>query len=201
MLKENYTPLTLWPLPLWHWQDVVRGLYLGSLSPVINGPVRLNSPSQQLQLPLVARVCRMGPEVYGYEERKLSVRLSLENLFLRDLGYCVYCREQLSVRRSTTGRWATVDHVVPRSRGGGNSWKNVVLACQGCNVRKDNKTPEEAGMPLPLRPWSPTPEELLKLRLARGRLAHEAWRDFLTLPQNLPRVEEAINALLVQAAF
>jgi hypothetical protein len=95
---------------------------------------------------------------------------------------------------------ATVDHIMPRSRGGKNSWKNVVLACASCNAKKDNRTPQEAGMPLSIRPWSPTPAEILKLRLTRGRLAQEVWHEFLTPPTDLPRVDEVIHTFAAQAA-
>ncbi|PHX68413.1 MAG: HNH endonuclease [Cyanobium sp. Baikal-G2] len=69
--------------------------------------------------------------------------LTRRNLFHRDGHRCQYCgasAEQLSV-----------DHVVPRSRGGLDTWENVTTACLPCNVRKGNRTPREAAMPL-LRP-------------------------------------------------
>ncbi len=75
------------------------------------------------------------------------------NLFLRDDFTCQYCGK----------RWPTdhlsVDHVHPRSRGGTTTWENCVLACVGCNARKANLTPKEAGLRLlrqPVRPrWTP----------------------------------------------
>jgi 5-methylcytosine-specific restriction endonuclease McrA len=69
--------------------------------------------------------------------------LTRRNLFHRDghrCQYCGACADQLSV-----------DHVVPRSRGGLDTWENVTTACLPCNVRKGNRTPREAAMPL-LRP-------------------------------------------------
>jgi 5-methylcytosine-specific restriction endonuclease McrA len=48
-----------------------------------------------------------------------------------------------------------VDHVIPRSRGGGDTWDNVTTACLPCNVRKGNRTPREAGMPLARQPHRP----------------------------------------------
>ena len=49
----------------------------------------------------------------------------------------------------------TIDHVIPRSRGGKNDWLNLVTACKKCNQKKGNKTPEEAGMPLLKKPIVP----------------------------------------------
>ena len=64
----------------------------------------------------------------------------------RDRRRCAYC-----------GRTATtIDHVLPRSRGGGNSWLNTVAACGGCNQRKGDRTPAEARMPLRYAPSVPT---------------------------------------------
>lgn len=68
----------------------------------------------------------------------------------RDEYLCQYCNRRLTFRE------ATIDHIVPRSRGGKNHWSNCVTACKTCNRRKDNKTPEEAGMRLLRRPGLPT---------------------------------------------
>jgi hypothetical protein len=71
-------------------------------------------------------------------------------VFARDDYRCQYCS------RFITFREATIDHVVPRSRGGKNHWTNCVTACKNCNRRKDNKTPEEAGMKLLRKPGLPS---------------------------------------------
>ena len=64
----------------------------------------------------------------------------------RDRHRCAYCG----------GTASTIDHVVPRSRGGRNTWLNTVAACGGCNQRKDDRTPAEAGMRLRIKPAAPT---------------------------------------------
>ena len=50
---------------------------------------------------------------------------------------------------------ATIDHILPRSRGGGNTWENLVCSCVKCNVKKGNKTPLEANMTLLSKPRQP----------------------------------------------
>ncbi|WP_235735977.1 HNH endonuclease [Nocardioides alcanivorans] len=76
-------------------------------------------------------------------------------VFLRDGHRCAYCG-----RKATT-----LDHVVPRSRGGGWTWTNVVSACWECNGRKADRTPEEAGMPLRhATPYVPLVVELVRAR-------------------------------------
>jgi hypothetical protein len=85
-----------------------------------------------------------GRVVEGY-----SLPLCNKTLFRRDDHRCLYCGEQFS--RSGLTR----DHVLPTSRGGDNRWENLVAACHRCNWKKDNRTPEEAGMPLLAVPFKP----------------------------------------------
>ncbi|MEV4755655.1 HNH endonuclease [Micromonospora sp. NPDC049559] len=71
---------------------------------------------------------------------------SRSGVLARDQHRCAYC-----------GRFATtVDHVLPRSRGGRNTWRNTVAACYGCNQRKGDRTPAEADMPLRYEPVAPS---------------------------------------------
>ena len=70
-------------------------------------------------------------------------------LFRRDHHMCAYCGGEFE------GRNLTRDHVHPRSRGGSNAWENSVTACESCNHRKANRTPEEANMMLMYTPYRP----------------------------------------------
>lgn len=71
-------------------------------------------------------------------------------VMLRDLNMCQYCGE-------TPGRRElTVDHVIPRSRGGGHNWQNLVTACKHCNQKKGSQTPDEAMMQLRRKPYEPS---------------------------------------------
>jgi 5-methylcytosine-specific restriction endonuclease McrA len=79
-----------------------------------------------------------------------EVRFSRRNIFERDKNTCQYCGRRMPKTD------LTIDHVIPRSRGGYDAWDNLVLACMHCNVSKANRTPEEARMPLIKRPVKPT---------------------------------------------
>ena len=79
-----------------------------------------------------------------------SRSLSRKNILLRDHSTCQYCGRQSSPSE------LTLDHVLPRSRGGANTWLNTVAACGGCNQRKGDRTPSEARMPLRTAPAVPT---------------------------------------------
>jgi 5-methylcytosine-specific restriction endonuclease McrA len=85
--------------------------------------------------------------------RHIPVRLQVvtrKNIYLRDANTCQYCGSKLKSDD------LTLDHIIPKSRGGKSSWDNMVACCRVCNSRKDNRTPEEAGMPLLHRPLPAT---------------------------------------------
>ena len=67
-------------------------------------------------------------------------------MLLRDGRRCGYC----------AGHGTTVDHILPRSRGGRNTWLNTIAACEGCNQRKGDRTPAEAGMVLRFEATTPS---------------------------------------------
>jgi len=104
-----------------------------------------------------ARISIVAPEVIlltrydGQGER--SVVFSRRNLFKRDKYCCQYCNKQF--RSENAMKDLTIDHILPRSRGGKSSWENCVLACVDCNKRKANRTPDEAKMTLRRDPKKP----------------------------------------------
>jgi 5-methylcytosine-specific restriction endonuclease McrA len=72
--------------------------------------------------------------------KKLMENRPTRNLIMKRDGYkCLYCNSTENL---------TLDHIIPQSRGGDDSWENLVTCCGSCNVKKRNRTPEEAGMPL-----------------------------------------------------
>jgi 5-methylcytosine-specific restriction endonuclease McrA len=92
--------------------------------------------------------------------------LSRRAVFARDEHRCQYCG----------GHADSIDHVLPRSRGGEHAWENVAAACRPCNLRKRDRTPEEAGMDLHRVPRAP--RELAWVVVAVGRVP-EAWKPYL----------------------
>ena len=101
---------------------------------------------------------------------KAGSGFSRRGLLQRDRHTCQYCE-----RWMRTGG-LTIDHVLPRSRGGETSWENCVAACAPCNSRKGNRTPEEANMPLRTRPRRPSNAHV---RGTAGAEQRAAWRPFL----------------------
>ena len=78
--------------------------------------------------------------------RPTNLSVSRKRLFKRDNHQCGYCGSQKNL---------TIDHVIPKSRGGSNGWNNLVTCCSRCNSFKGDKTPEEAGMKLRFKPTVP----------------------------------------------
>ncbi len=106
-----------------------------------------------------------------------SVKFNRRNIFLRDGHRCQYCGHRYTCSR------LSLDHVLPKSRGGPDTWENVVCACLHCNVTKGGRTPGEAGMPLLRTPARPKRSPLLVRQLASRKYA--MWRSFI------PAVETA----------
>lgn len=102
---------------------------------------------------------------------KQRLHLSRRNVFARDEHRCQYCG------RVFPSHQLSLDHVVPRSRGGVTTWENVVCACLACNVKKGGRTPPEAKMKLVRRPFKPKNNPLLVLKLNNPR--YESWRTWL----------------------
>lgn len=80
-----------------------------------------------------------------YHTRPLKI--NRKRIYKRDDNQCVYCGSK---------KHLTIDHVIPKSRGGDNTWKNLVTCCLSCNLKKGNKTPEEAGMKMKVKPYEPS---------------------------------------------
>jgi 5-methylcytosine-specific restriction endonuclease McrA len=113
------------------------------LSTAMETVKKITTPSFEIAVPEVI----MLTEFSKYPPR--HVKFSRRNIYLRDHFTCQYCgtvppREEL-----------TIDHVIPRSRGGKTVWENVVLACVRCNMKKGNRLPEEAGLVLLTKPEKP----------------------------------------------
>jgi 5-methylcytosine-specific restriction endonuclease McrA len=129
-------------LPRIPWQQAVRLILrrevhvIGLRTPAVH----VHSPSLVIELPESVALRK-----YVHIPYKPHNRVTREGVLSRDGHTCVYC----------VGRADTVDHLLPRSRGGGDTWFNLVAACQSCNGLKGNRTPQEAGMALVREPFEP----------------------------------------------
>lgn len=126
-----------------------------------DGGRMLRSPTREYDWPSIIRLKRFVPFPYR------KVMLSRANVHRRDGHRCQYCgkRDRL-----------TIDHVVPKSRGGRDTWENLVSACVPCNNKKGDRTPDEASMPLLRLPFRPS--HVMFIRDYVGTL-EDAWKPYL----------------------
>lgn len=119
----------------------------------------------QIQVPRVVRLL-------AYDRLpKQQLHLNRRNVLARDEHRCQYCARHLPTHL------LSIDHVIPRSRGGLTSWENVVCACLACNIKKGGRTPQEARMKLARRPTKPSRNPLLMVKLDNPKYA--SWRTWL----------------------
>jgi 5-methylcytosine-specific restriction endonuclease McrA len=139
------------PVKVVCWQKAIVLWLQGKVEVLEFHEQTVSSPSRTFLLPSVIRL-----KNYMRPYFSMTVRLSRQNVFIRDQLTCQYCLKQISEKR------LTIDHVLPLSKGGQHEWTNVVAACSSCNNRKGNRTPEQANMRLlraPVRPkWLPSHE-------------------------------------------
>jgi len=102
---------------------------------------------------------------------KQKLHLNRRNVLARDGHVCQYCG------RHFPSHLLSIDHVVPRSRGGETTWENVVCACLRCNVRKGGRTPHESRLKLIRTPTRPKHNPLLLLKLSSPK--YQSWRVWL----------------------
>jgi 5-methylcytosine-specific restriction endonuclease McrA len=140
---------------------------LSALRSSFRGPEEdwVRAVGYDLQAPRVIRLisCDRGP--------RQGLRFNRRNVFARDGNQCQYCGKQFPTSE------LSLDHVVPRSRGGITSWENIVCACVACNVRKGGRTPPEARMNLVRHPVKPKRSPLLTVKL--GNPKYESWKSFV----------------------
>ena len=143
MLNQDFSPLMVCSVER---AFILVYLNKSELVRPANG-YKLHSVTHTYPMPSVIRLNRYVNAPYK------GVNLTRQNIFKRDNFECQYC---------STKRDLTIDHVVPRAKGGGDSWTNLVTACKRCNAKKGDYTPDEAGMMLRKKPMKPSYAIFLK---------------------------------------
>ena len=123
----------------------------------------LHSATQTMSRPMVIRLVTYVHIPRDTHRRKITRRA----VFARDNWTCQYCGARSNL---------TVDHVVPRSKGGSSNWENIVASCAPCNRRKGNALPRQAGMRLLKQPKTPNPNVFIHVA---SPTIPAAWRAYL----------------------
>jgi 5-methylcytosine-specific restriction endonuclease McrA len=149
-LNASFEPLTLVPP-----RRAVRLVLDGKAEILeVDGSKSFRSERSEVPCPSVIRLVR-----FVHVPRRFRRQVTNTFLFARDHYSCQYCGRH---RSDLKGRqFLTRDHVLPRSRGGGNTWENVVTSCSPCNNRKGDRLPAEAGLKLLASPREPNYVQLV----------------------------------------
>lgn len=124
VLNADASPVSVVPLSTVHWQDAVRILVLNRAIALENyDKWVIRSPSIQLRMPSVIMLSQ-------YQQHNGKIEFSRQNVILRDMYTCQYCKEKFAFHD------LTFDHVIPRRNGGKTTWNNIVSACYNCNQTK-----------------------------------------------------------------
>lgn len=135
VLNSDYTPMNV--------TSVYRGFNLvnkGKAEILKASDKPLKSGTFEFMRPLIIRLLNYVKFRVG------KLKINRQRLYKRDNYECVYCGSKKSL---------TIDHIIPKSRGGQNTWTNLVTCCSPCNRTKDDRTPEEANMKMRFIPYEP----------------------------------------------
>jgi len=159
LLNADYTFLNLVD-----WKRAICLMTKGKVEVVKDSARTIrNAGGVELKVPAVMRLIKLIRTIY-----RTSVTFTKRNILIRDKFKCAYCgarKERLSI-----------DHILPKSRGGGMTFENCVAACKACNLKKGGRTPSEARMYLNVKPYQPTISEFLRLKFENLGI-HEVLRE------------------------
>ena len=147
LLNADYTFLNVV-----HWKRAICLQAKGKVEVLKNSAKTVRSSSGAIfEVPAVMRLIKLIRTIY-----RTGVAFCKKNVFIRDGFKCAYC----GARKLRL----TIDHIIPKSRGGKSTFENCVAACKPCNLKKGGRTPNEARMYLKIRPYQPTISEFLRLK-------------------------------------
>jgi 5-methylcytosine-specific restriction endonuclease McrA len=159
LLNANYEPLNVCNI-----RRAVSLVLVGKAEVIQDGVQQVRSSEHKWAAPSVVRMR------YQVRRPMPQLRLSRHSILARDCHTCQYCGST---------RDLTIDHVLPRWNGGSNSWDNLVTCCRKCNLKKGDKTPEQAKMKLARHPRRPQYVPYLSLQKYIRAVKREDWMLFL----------------------
>lgn len=164
VLNADAQPMNYLPLSVISWQESIRYMCLEKVSVMTwYEDWVVHSMNWETRVPAIVMLTE-------YQKPKHVARLSKRNVFLRDGHKCQYC--DIKITEDT----ASLDHVIPQSKGGRGSWDNLVTACKLCNSKKGDKNQMQ-----PHRmPYKPDYWELAQKRKRQGyEIKHPSWLEFI----------------------
>ena len=152
------------PVEVISWQEAVILTWLNKAWAAEYTDKWVRSAKEAFQIPSVIVLFRY------IDEKFFSLPCTRKNILTRDDHQCQYCGNHF--RESDL----TIDHVIPRSKGGKNEWDNVATACRACNQQKSNYLVENSPVSLIRKPKKPSYRSLIKKRIGD---ANSKWKEYL----------------------
>ena len=143
------------PMYRTHWKRAISAVFCGRAEIVEeHDSFKIFTSSGPIPFPTIVRYTS-GIIVGRLKKIQRVPKVTKKNVWLRDDGSCQYCSKRICLSEST------IDHVVPKSKGGKNTWENVVLACEKCNQKKGNRLLENCSFELAKLPYQPRMDSLV----------------------------------------
>ena len=162
LLNGNGKPISYFPLSVVDWKTAIKLVVTRNVIIVREHPDWfVHSPSMKLKVPSII----MLRKYYKYTNH---VKFSRSNVFLRDMFTCQYCKEVFQRKE------LTIDHIIPKSKGGGSSWENVVTACKDCNIAKADKSLDPSPVAI-----KPSYKAMLKGQNSQIEYKDDMWREYI----------------------
>ncbi len=160
VLNNNYQPLNVTNV-----RRAIAMMCLGKVEVVRTDSMTFHSEHISLTTPTVVRL-------RTYVRRPVpELRTSRKSILARDNHQCQYCGDSKGA--------LTIDHVIPKDRGGNSDWRNLVACCTRCNNLKGNRTPDEAGMKLRKTPRRPKYIPYISYTKFVSAIRNPQWQEFL----------------------
>lgn len=153
------------PVSIINWKKAVCLLILEKAEVVEEYGEKISSPNWSMNFPAVIRLVR------SFKRIQKEVAFNKRNIFARDNWTCQYCKEKFCSNE------LTLDHIIPKAKGGLSAWDNIVACCRSCNGKKGSKTLSEAGLQLSKKPTRPTWVPILRTLASQNSLPTE-WKNF-----------------------
>jgi 5-methylcytosine-specific restriction endonuclease McrA len=157
VVNTNYAPLEICSA-----RRAICLYYLEKVDVLIQYDDEVHSPSITLKIPSVIKLKDF------VRHNSMDLVLSRKNILFRDSYTCQYCGNKSGPH--------TIDHIIPKERGGKDTWENLVTACARCNILKGNRNPEEVGLKLNRKPVRPNRIHYFQQFVG---LNQREWRPFL----------------------
>jgi len=172
LLNKDYTPVSIIPLSVLSWKECIKLTFMNDVEILeIYEDVFIRSPSVSINLPSTVIL----KKYFNIRQNRLKVEFNKRNILIRDLMTCQYCGKKFLENPFEKNNYLTIDHIVPKSKGGKSEWTNVVVSCKMCNNLKSNKIIYPK-----IIPKKPSYYELVEKRKHLPiKISNKSWKNYI----------------------